>query len=275
LSKWGTKGTCFGGSGEGLMNPHTGTCMKKLKEKGVGSSLITNGLLIHKHPDLKYADFVGISVDAASPKIWAEVHGVKNERLFDKVLENMQWLIDKNVQTTFKFLLRPHSIHEVYHAAKIASEMECFALHIRPCEPTWWQDNKEHFFTSKDRDEVNKQINNAREDFSNIKIVGIFDKVGKNWEIVHPFKKCWAVLASTVFTSNQGFCMCCDRRSDKQVSFGPMEHPENILDFWGSDDHRKLVENICVDRCPRCTWATYNKYFEEAVLLDGFMLDFI
>jgi MoaA/NifB/PqqE/SkfB family radical SAM enzyme len=69
LHIWGVKGACLGGGGEALCNPYTGAFIKDLKEiYNIGVGIVSNGILIDKHPELEYLDWIGVSVDAATPE---------------------------------------------------------------------------------------------------------------------------------------------------------------------------------------------------------------
>ena len=42
---------------------------------------------------------------------------------------------------------------------------------------------------------------------------------------------------------------------------------KEMLDFWGSDEHREKLKSICVDKeCGRCTYGEYARQIEELVM---------
>ena len=123
LYDWGVRGACLGGGGEALCNPHVGAFIESLKlTYDIGVGIVSNGILIDKHPELEHLDWIGVSVDAATAETWGLVHGVKPD-LFLKVIHNMRELVKKGVHVTYKYLVRPEAVHEVYDAIIKACEI--------------------------------------------------------------------------------------------------------------------------------------------------------
>jgi MoaA/NifB/PqqE/SkfB family radical SAM enzyme len=276
LSNWGVQGVCIGGGGESLCNEHTGIFVEDLRNYDVGVGLITNGLLIKQYPELKNLDWLGVSVDAATEETWARVHGKKvvNGAL-RRILDNMEWLINEGVHVTYKYLVRPESTEEVYDAVGLASSIGCKHFHLRPVTPTWFEKDAPYTFTATQVERVRTQIQQAKTAFPSVEIIGVFDKVGPQWQIVHPFTKCHAVFITCIFMADGKVSFCCDNRGNPDFEIGPFNDPREILKFWGSKEHRDLMCEKCVDSCPRCTFSVFNQYFEKCVCDDGFMLDFI
>jgi len=271
LGSWNVKGVCLGGGGESTLNPNLSFFIDRLTQNHVGAGLISNGLLLHKH-DLNKLKWLGVSMDAGTADVWGLVHGVKPE-LFDRVLDNIRNLTKNGLDITYKYLIRPENVNDVYEAVKKADELGCSAFHIRPMAIPWFE-KKRAIFIEEDVKKVNEQLEKAKSDFK-IKIIGVFNKVGQQWEIVHPFKKCWAIYITCVFMANKKVSFCCDRRGDKTVEIGPLEHPKEILNFWGSKKHFELQKKICLRQCSRCTFGYFNYAFENCVLEDNVFLDFI
>jgi wyosine [tRNA(Phe)-imidazoG37] synthetase (radical SAM superfamily) len=275
LHIWGVKGACLGGGGEALCNPYTGAFIKDLKEiYNIGVGIVSNGILIDKHPELEYLDWIGVSVDAATPETWGLVHGTKPD-IFLKVMYNMKQLVKKGVHVTYKYLVRPEAVYEVYDAVIKAREIGVMNFHIRPGANPWFKDTKKEFFTDDDVKSVKEQLTAAKADLPEMNIIGVFNKVGSHWQVEHPFKTCHAVLATCVFQANKKVGFCCDNRGNPTFEIGPYDNPTELLNFWGSKEHYKLINDICVNSCTRCTFSIFNQYFEQAILKDGFMLNFI
>jgi len=274
FSNWEIRGVCLGGGGEALCNPHTGKFIEELHNYDIGVGIVSNGILIDKHPELEYLDWIGVSVDAATMKTWGLVHGAKPD-LFLRVMHNMEKLVKKGVHVTYKYLVRPEAVHEVYDAIIVARGMGITNFHIRPGANPWFEDVHKEFFTDEDVKSVHEQLALAKENFPEMNIIGVFNKVGSHWQVEHPFNTCHAVLATCVFQANKKIGFCCDNRGNPDLEIGPYDDPEKVLEFWGSKAHYDLVCSTCVGSCSRCTFSVFNQYFEQAVLDDGFMLDFI
>jgi hypothetical protein len=52
-------------------------------------------------------------------------------------------------------------------------------------------------------------------------------------------------------------------------------NPYNILKWWGSDDHRKLLKNIDPNVCMRCAFSRYNECIENTVIQDNIFKNFL
>ena len=70
--------------------------------------------------------------------------------------------------------------------------------------------------------------------------------------------------------------VCADHRIEKRFNLGAhYPDPAGILEFWGSFEHRRLIDSIEVDReCGRCTYGEYARQIEEVVIKDGMCLNF-
>lgn len=276
LQKWQVSGVCLGGGGDSTLNPNLGFFVEELHKKYIKAGMVSNGLLIHKFPELQRLIWLGVSVDAGTSKIWQKVHGMENSKLFELVLHNMQQLIRNGVDVTYKYLLRPENVKDVYNAIGICNSIGCRNFHIRPMASPWFDDPTKQLFKQKDVNKVSRQLERAKKDFPLVNIVGVFNKLGKEWKVEHPFEKCWAIFASCVFLSNRKVGLCCDLRGCPTVEVGPYDNPQDFIDnFWGSREHFNIQKQIDINKCSRCTFSFFNKMFEEAIINDGFMKDFI
>lgn len=271
------RSVCLGGGGSADMNPHLSHFVDSLHGRRIGIGMVCNGTLLDRVRSIKKFSWIGVSVDASNADTWAEVHQV-SPRWFDKVLENMRVAARNGVQITYKYLIRPENVGEIYDAAKVAKSLGVFGFHARPMSEPWFNDTSTRLFTEQQAKWCRGQIQDAKKDFEdeNFQVHGVFSKVGGDFRVVHPFNKCWAIFATCVFQSNKKVGLCCDLRGCPLVEVGPFEDPrEFFADFWGSDEHRKIQDKIDVSKCPRCTFGALNRLFEEAIIQDQFMIDFI
>ncbi len=274
LEKWGVKGACWGGGGCSLMNQHTIYAIQKLAEKGIKSGIVSNGLLAHLLVGTPIY-WVGISVDAGTEKTWGNIHGV-SPKGFYQVIKNMECLVKNGVHTTYKYLIRPENVEDIYAAAEQAAQIGCNAYHLRPVATPWFEKIRP-IFEEKHLQIAKEQIDAAKRDFGNkLEIIGVFDKVGNQWEVQHPFSKCWAIFITCVFQANKRISLCCDLRGNKTAEVGPFEHPQEFIEtFWGSQKHREIQQKIILSRCSRCTFGVANEMFEKTIINDVWMKDFI
>lgn len=300
LPTWGTapynvKGVCIGGGGESLLNPHTGEFIQKLKENGIKSGVVTNGTPIHRHLEaLCDTEWVGVSVDAGTPESYKQVKGADK---FDQVINSIKALNEvaangnsrlglpgRGHGVSYKYLLRPETVGEIYDAAKIAKEIGCRSLHIRPIAPSWDKVNgHSDVFGKDDIYRFREQLEKARglED-DNFGIYGITHKFNGDFSVGHDFNRCHATYMSAVlmpptdrYKGSLDITTCCDNRGNDLFTQINLTSTEQIRDYWGSKEHKGLLEKIDVNKCARCTFDPHNKIYENVVEVDNMTPDFI
>ena len=293
LPKWGVNTVCIAGGGEPLMHPNLGKFVEKLTKNGIQVGIVTNGLYIDKHIDhLSNCTWIGISMDCASQET---LEKLKKARAgdFDRTIEGIKKLtklggtLGKKGQgygVSYKFLLHPENVKEVYAAAKIAKEIGCRNFHVRPFGASWDKvgDDDVSVFSFGDIEEFKDQINQARGlENESFKVFGITHKFDGDLRKSNKFNSCHAVFMTGVFmppTSSDGkfdFGLCCDRRGDDKLTLRNLNSTSEVSDFWGSEEHWKKFDSINPKYCPRCTYQPHNQIFEKAIAEDNMTIDFI
>jgi len=300
LPTWGTppymvEGVCNGGGGSPLLNPHTGEFIQRLKENGIKSGIVTNGTMIHKNLEaLCDCEWVGVSVDAGTSLSYKKVKGADK---FYQVIGNIQDLIIKSKDNhstlnlpgkghgvSYKYLLRPETIDEVYFAAKIAKEIGCRSMHIRPIAPSWDKvKGSTNIFNKYHIHKFRKQLEKARDiENENFNIYGITHKFNGDFTPSYELDKCRAIYMSMVIMpptdKKKGkfdTSYCCDRRGDNLLTQQNLTSVEQIKDYWGSQEHRKLMNKIDVSKCCRCTYLPHRRIYKNAIKLNNMTYNFI
>ena len=271
---WGVESVCIAGAGESTLNPNFGKFLIECYELGLPSALICNGLIFMK--EMKYLDWIGLSIDAATPETWSLVHGMDLDGKFFKVLDNLKKLTDLGVHTTYKFLIRPNNVHEIYNAAVKAEEIGCKYFQVRPIANPWFADPSQRVFTDEQVTIGMEMLNRAQETLKNTQINGTFSKFGQGWKVEHPYEKCWAIFMYAIFLANQKVLLCADRYGCKTTEVGPFDSPNDFIDeFWGSKEHFEMQQKICVQDCSRCNYKLFNQLMEVGVMKDGMQRKFL
>ncbi|MFC1704791.1 radical SAM protein [Nanoarchaeota archaeon] len=299
--KWGkgVEAVCLAGGGEPLLNPHTGDFINRCVENGIGVGIVTNGTEMDKFIEpLSKCTWVGISVDGGSAETIKNIKGVD---VFDKVIQNIRKLSDYSKENktklaspgqgygiSYKYLLYPLNISEIYESTKLAKEIGCKNFHMRPVGVPWDKLKKgENDFLDFNEENIKKfkeQVAKARElEDENFGVFGITHKFDDKFEISNRFSNCYAIFMTAVFMPpsidnpdafNLG--LCCDRRGDSNLILG-----ENITDtgeaskLWGSGKHWEVFDKIKVGCCPRCTYQPHNQIYEHVILEDNMTYKFI
>lgn len=272
---------CIAGGGEPLINPHTQDFIDKCKEKGIQTGVITNGINLPQF-DLSSCEWVGISVDSGCRETYKKLKGMDK---FDEVINNIKNLVKVRGRistpgyahgVTYKFVMTPDNINDIYSAVKIAKEIGCRAFHLRPFGIPYKA--KDRYFTDNDikkfRIEFEKSRKLEDEDF---KIYGITHKFDGKFKKCHNFKKCYATGFSATFEppTKNGFnvSLCCDRRGDKSLTI-ENTNKKDFKKFWGSKYHKKMIDNINLNSCPRCTRGPHNIIYEKTIKEDNLGYEF-
>ena len=291
--RWkGVDAICIAGGGEPLIHTHTGKVISNLVEEGIGTGIVTNGVYMDKHAsDLVNCTWVGVSIDSGTSKTYLELKG-KDE--YAKVLSNIEKLVrsaegenlgqaGQGPGVSYKYLLHPKNVHEIYQAAVNAKNTGCKNLHIRPFGVPWDKigGGNPDEFTYSNIETFREQLSKARElEDGTFKVFGVTHKFDGNFKKLNEFDSCYAIYMTAVIqppTGKTGFNLgfCCDRRGDPKLTWENLQSPEEINKIWGNMDHRALIEKIDVSKCPRCTYQPHNQIIENGILVDNLTWEYM
>ena len=285
-AEWGVKTTCVAGGGEPFMNQATGKFLLRLKENGVGCAPVTNGsLLTDELIEIiaKTCRWCGISVDVCYSDTYMKIKGISDSKIFGKVLDNIAKLTkhiretDSDCEVGYKYLLHPLNSREIYYAAELAKSLGVNDFQLRPVG--WdniYKTKSEHdiYYTPSMLDSINSQIEAAMSlENENFHVYGIRHKFRPDFQRKVNFKKCWASPIATLTFGADGNCyLCLDMRGREDMIL--CSHFD-ILKYWNSDRHKKMLQNIDPLKCPRCTIGPYNEIVEQVFIEDRMCRDFL
>jgi MoaA/NifB/PqqE/SkfB family radical SAM enzyme len=261
---WGAKAICFAGGGEPTLHNKLADAFR---ESELPTALITNGLFKDDEQMKVIAEkarWIGISVDASTKEFYNQYKGADR---FDEVINNIKKLrIYGAREICFKFLVNNLNQYQIFDACRVAKFAGAHRIHIRPVAFKCYQNEEEKL----DVEKINKQINDARGNFEDerFKVFGIVHKFDKNLHAAKPFKKCLATPIMPIFHANNEISICIDRKGDKSLVIGNHDPIEGIIDCWGSDKHKKVIDAIRVEDCPKCTILPGNEFIEHFMIND-------
>ena len=307
VSQWkvcdyGVESICIAGGGEPLCNPHVGEFLTVLNLKGLKTATVTNGILIDRFLDeLLLNQYVAVSVDAATPTTFNKYKGLdRSSKQFDKIIANIEELsgASRNQKcnlgisspsngVNYRMLLYKDNIGEIVEAARLAQEIGCNSLHIRPASVPF--DGNVQFSFSEDdialfKEQVAEVESLKKDDFGFYYTLGKFDE---KFQRCNDFERCNAVfmtgtLMPPLGSDEDAFCfnVCCDRRSDARVRLLTNEQELSaIADAWGSElhwnIHKAITKHEIQYACPRCTYYEHNKIVENCIDRDNMLINFI
>lgn len=281
LKDWGVKSSCVAGGGEPMRHPGLGKFLLRQKENNIQNGLISNGsLMTPELIDIMAATcrYVGISMDAGTNKTFMKLKGISNKKIFSNILVNIAGLVGRIAQTdsecdvAYKYLITHQNAYEIYEAAKIAKDIGVKDFHSRPVG--FDNIDKVAGLTNEALadvvDVINEQIEKAMElEDGYFRFFGIRHKFKPNFERKVGFKKCSAIPLVATFCADGKVYLCFDRRGDQtQVLCEHYPDPKAILEVWGSEVHKKMMNDVDPEKCPRCTFGPYNEMVEQVFIKD-------
>lgn len=307
IYKWEIEGfkvnaVCIAGGGEPLLNPNVGNFMRELNKLKIDVATVTNGTMIDKFiDDLLVNQYVAVSVDAATSKTFNECKNLEpNSNEFDKIINNIESLCTKSHAVkcnlgndnpsngvNYRMLITPENVSEIVEAARIAQDIGCKSLHVRPAATPF--DGTSAISFSEDDIEIFKdQIRIVNENKkSSFGFYYTLNKFNDNLEKENDFSSCHAIFMTATLMPSQSddqdaYCMnvCCDRRSDSKFCLISNSTDINeIARIWGSDTHwniYKLIDKNQIEKiCPRCTYYEHNMIYEKCIEHDDMLINFI
>jgi MoaA/NifB/PqqE/SkfB family radical SAM enzyme len=270
---WGVRGICFAGGGEPTMHEALGDIFGFLKAKGMPTAIITNGLFLDDKQLGSIAvnsEWIGVSVDCAKAETYKKMKG--SDR-FEEVRRNIIALTGYfPKEVTFKFLINTVNQFEIYDAIKLAAQIGCHGIHIRPVSFRNFQEKEEDF----NLPEINAQVEAGFADFgSRIRIFAVRHKFNEQMHVKFPFKKCMATPIMPIFQGNGTVTLCIDRKADDSLILCRHDNVSEILKVWGSDYHKALIDKINLAECPKCTIQHCQEQYEKAIVEDRMNYAFV
>lgn len=281
--KWRVKSTCIAGGGEPTLNPHLEQFIYLLSTKNIESGIITNGSVITKNQIdmiVRHSRWVGFSVDAGDAETHIKIKGIRDKKIFRTVIDNLSKLCSLREKrrtvcdVAFKFLVSPLNVHTIYEAAKLAKEIGCQHFHLRPVCTDNLEATVLHEKTKFDSviKEAKYQIQKAQTlDDDNFEVFGVQHKFGLKWERIIRFDKCRATPLLATFGADGNCHLCFDLRGKDEWI---MCKHKDIIEYWGSEKHKSLIESIVPEKCPRCTFGAYNEIIKKVFIEDKMCRNF-
>jgi MoaA/NifB/PqqE/SkfB family radical SAM enzyme len=268
LGNWGVKAICFGGGGEPTLHTALPEAIDLTRKVGMEASVATNGTLFTDRliSSLTKCRWVGISIDSSTPETYKI--GRKQD-LFNVAINNISRLVDKksDCDVAYKFLIMPYNQHEIYQACKLARELGVRDFHTRPAD-----------FRHQGMGELKKKNNEydvlkIKEQFEmchnletkDFRVFTVMHKFTEDFLPCKDFTQCLSAPLCIQLCADGNTYFCVDQRHQPEYLLGThYPEPENILKFWGGENHQRLVFGNTPSKCgTRCTFGFYSRMAEE------------
>ena len=263
--------TCIGGGGESLCNPNAGYLIEEVS-KYAQIGLITNGIYINKFvPQLMSARWIGISLDAATPKTFERLKG---QDLFKKIISNISLLVKaghKNIGV--KYLIWPGNEKEIFEACKLTKDLGVYRFEVRPADLSWTELRKKDrvLFDDEKQKIAKEQIQKCMElENSDFSVHCRMQNFNNDFSRKVEYHNCYAQYFNCIFQANGIVSFCLDKREDPKTFLCEIK---DLPQAWNSKKHKDI--ELDIKDCPRCSFSVCNVIFERMVLQDDMESGFL
>lgn len=261
IAAFGTRGLIFTGGGEPLCHTATPDAMAHAADTGLDVGLITNGVLFKPEtwPKLERAKWIRVSLDAASPELYAKTHGTKN---FKRVVENIRAMAKCRAASKLGgptlgvgFLVGRESVAEMVECAKLCDELGVDYLQFRP-----------YHHALKDA-ELGKMAvgvyghacRYAGDRYNVVWSEHKFRHMAVGDALKRPYGKCYGQAFAGVIGADGTMWLCCHTRGIEKYALGNV-YEQSISDIWYGDRRRDVIESIDFKDCPPlCRCDPFNR----------------
>ena len=280
LAAWGVKGLCISGGGEPTLHKDLPQLVNYAKDK-MEVAVVTNATRLFD--EFLYCRWVAFSVDASCDSTYQKI---KRGDRFHQVIKNIESLAIKrraissrrgeSVDLCFKFLVLPENQYEIFDACRLAKELGVQDFHVRPCD-LQRQDMPDGHPLSIDIAAVHEQYEKCHQlETEQFRVFTVQHKFDAQFHVKYDYKSCWAAPLVLPILQDGNAYICVEHKMEESyrlVSCFP--EPAKILDWWGKDAHRRMLQSIVPPRdCSRCVYSQYNKQVEQVILRDGMCRSF-
>lgn len=268
----------FSGGGDPLLNPHTLDTARALKEMGIMVGINNQGFLLD---DPSHFDFVRYSVDAATQETYKKIHGIDG---WNRVNNNIARLAElrangHKIEMGLAFLITPLNFNETRDFCVWAQQYNPDFIHIRPAYlDADYLDAKYPGGGAEIKDRIVPGLRQTAKEIEK-EFKNVFFRVDKFEGFWSPkiYSKCRATPLMAVTSGDGAFLVCQDRgisKDEEYLRFGNY-NTQSFEEIWWSDEHKKVLESIDLQRCPRCVENSYNEIIEHVFMKDNMKLALI
>ncbi len=253
MAEIGIKGIEWVGGSEPTLHPDISLFLTTAFISGIKNGLITNGILLPRitqnalNGELEY---IRISLDAGSPEIYRQVHGVDH---FSLVLANIKRLISAGVNKELigvSYRIMPENVEEMAQAAKLAEKLGVsyiqykYSISEKRRVPAYLEERILHHSSELAR--------HAR-----ITILGL-GVMGQNMPSA---SVCLSSPLTGVIDANGDMPFCIQHRYDRGKNIGNIR--DGFLNVWQGERHLELFGKQKQHSCPLvCKHHRYNKLIQ-------------
>jgi len=254
----------FTGGGEPTGHGKFLDSIKLATELGLKVALSTNNLVLTPSVEmLENIDHYRCSFNCGKRETFKSMFGVDR---FDDVVKKIKLAVEikksgrcrKVPDIGMAFVIVPENYKEIYRFCGLALDLGVDFVHVRP---GYLKDDKELRLILP---EAFYYCERAQEDFGDdLDIFGIKDKFEGYWT-KRRYCKCLATPLMAVLAADGKFILCQDVFEPR---FGDY-YTQTFWEIWNSEEHKKAIEQINLDKCPRCVETKSNEVIQKVFIED-------
>lgn len=270
--KHGIPCVVFSGGGDPLLNRFTLDAARRLKAAGVLTGINNQGYLLD---DPTPFNFIRYSVDAANRETYRKIHGVNGwDRVNANIANHAKLRAEGHqIEMGLAFLITPWNYKEVCDFVAWGQQYKPDFIHIRPAYlDSDYMAEKYPGGANALKNEIIPSLNETakalEEEFPNVYFR--IDKFEGHWS-PKKYSKCRATPLMAVTSGDGAFLICQDRGIRKEENYlrWGNYNEQSFEEIWWGAEHRKVIESIDLDKCPRCVENGSNEIIEHVYLSDG------
>ena len=266
--KMGVRSINWTGGGEPCLNKHLKEAIEYCGSNGIKMGIFTNGTLFDKwgmfETMVDNMTWVRFSVDAGTKETYDNIRVAKENRGWDKMVENLTKLIEVNKQKGNKidigvgYVISPDTYHEIVDFAKFFKDFDLMYCQFKPevvirekggmqRDLEFWEEKVKPLLDEAESILGDKfQVNGYKlEDLAKDR-----EKFGRN------YKKCLGSQVSPCVGADGHVYVCTNHRGWKQYSYGNMYDGKSFEEIWNDIQNRQKVmhqiEDVeCFSNCTK------------------------
>ena len=259
LAALGNRGVIVSGGGEPLVSPHFVHAIERLARAGMRIGVNSNGLALEgaaAEAIARYADYLRVSLDAATPETYLQTHGMRPEH-FERVLSNIRAFNElrahsgSSVNFGLGFLTNAGYEAEMEPSVALARDLGVDFAQFRP-----YQDDTFNAIPEVER----LRAAYERPGFS---VLASAQKYGHMADEERGYSRCHGMFFSTVITADARVFACLHYRQRAEYEIGQIG-PATLPEIWRSARKWAVYESIDCAGCPvRCRNDSFNRTLES------------
>ena len=254
----GVVSVLFTGGGEPLLHPQFSDAIKRAKHKNLYVGIFSNGSKLNGPLSsiiAEFADFIRISVDAATQSTYNTIRGVTEKR-FNELQEGIKKLLSLRkgkLEIGLKFLIRKTNIDEIIPFAKFAKSLGVDSIQFKPIRQSDLDLNDD------EKKGAISMIDDLKNRFPGFIRGGI--------RPIKPIVPCWITPLRVLVDAEKKVFLCNYFNHRRESHCIGCLDDKRLKDIWFGERHRKALKNINPRECSLfdCRFHSLNAELKELV----------